>query len=88
MASFGSYLSLKIGKKAKKACSGHIYDVTVFLGGAPKNLKKFRGTHGMPRKTFRPLKLKKNFIILRTISPRTSHIYIYTGCFILIRPRG
>ena len=36
MASFGSYLSLKIGKKAKNACSGHIYDVTAFFGGLQK----------------------------------------------------
>ena len=39
MASFGSYLSLKIGKKAKNACSGHIYDVTAFLGGSKKSEK-------------------------------------------------
>ena len=37
-----------------------MYDVTAFLGRAPKNLKKFRGTRGIPRKTF--VRLTKNFI--------------------------
>ena len=86
MASFGSYLSLKIGKKAKNACSGHIYDVTAF-SGAPKNLKKVRGTHGLPRKIFR--RLKKNFIFfLRTISPRTGYIYIYIYSWFSVKSRG
>ena len=43
--------------------------------GAPKNLKKFRDARGIPRKRFGWLTEKQNF--LRSISPRSTHVYIF-----------